>query len=331
MNINSFVGFDILKKSVPIIQVLEHYGLTERLHRSGENLNGVCPLHHGHNPSQFRVSISKNCWICFGDCHAGGSIVDFVSRKEGIGIRDAALLIQDWFGVKPLRTDPYENKDDRKIHTRTQAATSRVQSKYRRNPPLGFRLTNLDQDHEYLKEREFSKKTLADFGVGYCSKGTMAGRIVIPIHNSRGQLIAYAGRWPGNPPDGKPKYTLPKGFHKSLELFNLHRASTVERKTPLVVVEGFFGCMKVWEAGHKCVVSIMGSMLSKAQEDLLIQTVSPNGQVILLFDEDLAGRKGRADAFQRLQGRVNLRVVSFDREGAQPDRSPLSAIKKLIA
>ena len=85
-----FVGFDALKQSVSMAQVLDRYGLLERLHRNGDGLNGVCPIHAGHNPMQFRVSLSKNCWICFGDCHTGGSIVDFVSRKERIGIRDAA-------------------------------------------------------------------------------------------------------------------------------------------------------------------------------------------------------------------------------------------------
>lgn len=58
MNKNKFVGFDTLKQSVPIIRVLEHYGLAERLHRSGENLNGVCPLHHGHN----RLTERLNCF-----------------------------------------------------------------------------------------------------------------------------------------------------------------------------------------------------------------------------------------------------------------------------
>ena len=81
-----FVGFDTLKRAVSIAQILDRYGLTEHLRRSDDSLSGACPLHNGHNTSQFRVSLSKNCWICFGDCHGGGSIVDFVSRKERIGI-----------------------------------------------------------------------------------------------------------------------------------------------------------------------------------------------------------------------------------------------------
>ena len=98
----TFIGFDRLKQSVTMEQVLDRYGLRERLRHSGDSLSGVCPLHQGHNPTQFRVSLSRNCWICFGDCHRGGSIIDFVSRMEKVGIREAGLLLQDWFNLKPV-------------------------------------------------------------------------------------------------------------------------------------------------------------------------------------------------------------------------------------
>ena len=107
---------------------------------------------------------------------------------------------------------------------------------------------------------------------------------------------------------------LPKGFVKSLELFNLHRASVVGRNRPFVVVEGFFGCMKVWQAGHRRVVSIMGSRLSTSQEELIVRTAGQSGHVVLLFDEDQAGRKGREDTFQRLNPHLKVRIASFDAE-----------------
>src|SRR6266446_4361861 len=94
MKEEKFVGFDTLKRAVSMTEILDRYGLTEHLRRSGDSLSGACPLHNGHNKSQFRVSLSKSCWICFGDCHTGGSIIDFVSHKEGVGIRQAALLVQ---------------------------------------------------------------------------------------------------------------------------------------------------------------------------------------------------------------------------------------------
>jgi DNA primase len=93
----------------------------------------------------------------------------------------------------------------------------------------------------------------------------MHGRIVIPIHNEQGELVAYAGR----AIDGsEPRYKLPAGFHKSHELFNLHRAiGESGGQSQVVVVEGFFDCMKVSAAGLAC-VALMGSSLSAQQEAL---------------------------------------------------------------
>ena len=90
----------------------------------------------------------------------------------------------------------------------------------------------------------------------------MHDRIVIPIHNSEGELVAYAGR---SIDGSEPRYKFPAGFHKSLELFNLHR---VKGEVSVVLVEGFFDCMKVTQAGFPC-VALMGSTMSKAQEELL--------------------------------------------------------------
>jgi DNA primase len=83
------------------------------------------------------------------------------------------------------------------------------------------RLHKLQADHPYLAERGLTPETIEAFGVGFCGKGMMADRIAIPIHNPDGLIVAYAGRWPGEPPDGTPKYKLPQGFRKSLELFNI--------------------------------------------------------------------------------------------------------------
>src|SRR6266545_5787205 len=107
----------------------------------------------------------------------------------------------------------------------------------------------------------------------------MSGRCVIPIHNEAGELVAYAGR----AIDGtEPRYKLPAGFHKGQELYNLHRAIAGEgRGNGLIVVEGFFDCMKVHQAGYPFVVALMGCSLTKAQEELL---VSHTGMVLLMLD-----------------------------------------------
>ncbi len=138
-----FVGFNALKQSVSMTQVLDRYGLLEKLHRSGDNLSGVCPVHHGHNPGQFRVSLSRNCWICFGDCSAGGSIIDFVARIEGVGIREAGLRIQEWFSVPFVERVALNRKPPK--------------SEQVSNPPLRLSLV-LDYSHPYLGKRGLTQE-----------------------------------------------------------------------------------------------------------------------------------------------------------------------------
>jgi DNA primase len=133
---------------------------------------------------------------------------------------------------------------------------------------LTFTLKNLDASHAYLQERGLTAETIAAFGLGYCAKGSMAGRIAIPIHDADGKVVAYAGRWPGNPPGDMPKYKFPNGFLKSLEVYNLHNALKESPSEPLIVVEGFFDCIMLWQAGFRRVVSVMGSSISDAQAAL---------------------------------------------------------------
>jgi len=241
-----YVDFKAVKTSVSIVQILDHYGLTERFTRSGDSLTGPCPIHKGTNPTQFRVSISKNCWNCFSECKHGGNVLDFVSRMEQIGIRQAAVKIAEWFYLDAELESPDEG-DPLKRESRKSPTSPPPESKSAREPlakaeeigsnkPLGFTLQNLDTRHAYLSERGLTPETVTEFGLGHCAKGSMSGRIVIPIHNAKGELVAYAGRWPGEPTEERPKYKLPAGFKKSAELFNLHRAIREPADRPLAVV-----------------------------------------------------------------------------------------------
>ncbi len=156
----------------------------------------------------------------------------------------------------------------------------------------------------------------------------MAGRIAIPIHNARGELVAYGGRCLGT--HEIPKYLLPHGFRKSLELFNLHRAIQAEPSNPFIIVEGFFGCMKVWQAGFRRVVSPMGSRLSDAQAELIIKTVGKGDKVILLYDEDEAGRKGREQARLQLYEQVEVSIITVPAPRKQPDQLSSAELRQLL-
>ena len=130
-------------------------------------------------------------------------------------------------------------------------------------------------------------------------------------------MVAYAGRHVGEPPEGTPKYKLPPGFRKSLELFNLERAK--QESGALIVVEGFFDAMALHQLGHRKVVALMGSSLSPAQEALIRQHTNPSDHIVVMLDEDDAGRAARGEIAARLARFAFVRIHTFDHEGQQPE------------
>src|SRR6267142_5717926 len=201
---SSFVDFKAVKAAVTMEQVLAHYGLTDKFKRSGDSLSGPCPIHGGSNPTQFRISISKNIWNCFSECKHGGNVLDFIVRMEDVSIHAAAFKVVEWFRLDlnaanssssqeeekeaeaPKKNGSSKDKPTSKKPTDTEKITP--------NKPLKFRLDKLDPDHPYLRERGLTAETIKAFGIGFCEKGMMAGRIAIPISNPEGAVVAYAGR-----------------------------------------------------------------------------------------------------------------------------------------
>jgi DNA primase len=338
---SSFVDFKAVKAAITMERVLEHYGLLDRFKKSGDSLNGPCPIHKGSNPTQFRVSVSKNIWNCFSECKHGGNVLDFVARMENVSIHAAALKAIEWFSLDPeamAAEKPQEDDHADQAPKRSDDAPpkqapqkpAQVQEKNTPNQPLKFRLEKLEREHPYLTERGLTLETIISFGVGYCGKGMMAGRIAIPIHNEEGGVVAYAGRWPGEPPGDTPKYKLPPGFRKSLELFNIDRAVKEPKDTPLVIVEGFFDCMKLHQHGCRRVVALMGSTMSAAQEELIRKHTDSKSQVIVMLDEDEAGHAGREDIAVRLAKFVFVKVHTFEKPDAQPDNLTAEEVQHLF-
>jgi len=257
-------------------------------------------------------------------------VLDFITRMENVSIHSAAIKAIEWFGLnlevlssKSEERDecPGEVRHDNAVSPSKSAAkkTPPIADNSGRNKPLKFRLDKLQHEHPYLAERGLTLDTSVGFGVGYCGKGMMAERIAIPIRNPEGDVVAYAGRWPGMPADDAPKYKLPQGFRKSLELFNIDRASKESVDKPLVIVEGFFGCMKLHQHGCHKVVALMGSSMSIAQEDLIRKHTTHKSQVILMLDEDEAGRVGREEIAVRLAKFLFVKIHIFDQPEKQPE------------
>jgi DNA primase len=317
-------------------QVLGHYHLLGgEVTRKGNELILHCIFHENDKTPSLKINTTKNIFNCFG-CNQGGDVIGFVVLKEGIATgdpdrdrREAALLLQEWFSLSPRRLAKARRRtatSPSQTPTPEQTEPAPVQEHHEPaqpardgenvavvNPPLTFVFKQLDPTHSYLAERGLTKDTIEYFGLGYhAGKGMMHGRIAIPIHDTDGQLVAYAGRFPGgDPPEGEDKYKFPPNFKKSLVLYNLHRARE-HASEGLIVVEGFFsGVFTLFQKGRKNVVAIMGSSLSEAQERLIVQTVGPRGRVLLAFDPDEAGRKGMQEAAARLVSHVFVRTVAL--------------------
>jgi CheY-like chemotaxis protein len=133
------------------------------------------------------------------------------------------------------------------------------------NGPLQYRLQNLDPSHPYFGRHGITSKTARHFGAGFfAGPGRMAGRIVVPIHNAEGELIAYTGY---SVDDSEPKRKYWPDFDRSQVLFNYRPARWLiaEFALTVVVVDGFLDCMNVHQSCFPSVVSLTGPSLSEAQ------------------------------------------------------------------
>jgi len=337
MSKSTFVDFRAVKAEVSMQQVLAHYGLVDQLRRNGDSLTGVCPLHGGDNKTAFRVSISKNCWNCFSRCGCGGNVLDFVAKKENVSLIKAANLLVEWFNLKietpgnedsPPRERKSESRVQSKLAVKPELKPAPCIEETGENKPLEFTLKNLQPDHAYLSQRGLSPETIQTFGLGFCTKGIQKDRIAIPIHNAAGQIVAFAGR---ALTDAAPeKYQFPKGFKKSLELFNLHRAIAEPADQPLVIVEGFFDAMNLWQHGVRRVVALMGRYLSPIQEELIRRHNSAHGQIIVMLDEDEAGQDARELIAGRLARFAFVKIHAFDKPGTQPDQLSAEEVARIV-
>ena len=197
------------------------------------------------------------------------------------------------------------------------------------NPSLTFQLKNIDPDHGFFKERGILPATIEHFGLGYCSKGMMKDRIVIPGHDHQGQLVAYCGRAVTDDQIVKEgKYKLPVNFVKSEVVYNLHR-----QKDPgcLILVESFLSVFQLHQNEVENVVALMGSSMSEQQGELIANALGINGKVILLFDGDEDGQKCTHDCLARLSKKLFVKAIDIAPYAKKPHRLDSEAIKKLLS
>jgi DNA primase len=181
----------------------------------------------------------------------------------------------------------------------------------------------LDAAHPYFTRRGITIETAKHFGAGYFSgPGAMHGRIIIPIHDDEGELIAYAGQVVDGS-DAKCRYW--PDFNKSRVLFNFKpaRCMGTELSLSVIVVEDFFHCMKVHQAGYPSVVSLTGPLLSDVQEQLL----ADNFYLIALF---LSRREMCSRIATRLMKKCFVKLIA-DPAGRSPGDLSVDEIGRLVS
>lgn len=324
--------FRAIKARVSMRDVLGKYGVELRK-LNGSSGRGKCPL-PTHDPESteptFNVDLAKNVWACHsGPCVAGrnmkkreggglkkgGDVLEFVQFMEKApSLRVAGEKLEAWFGPFSEASSPHVEEPE------IEAVP---------NKPLSFELRDIQHRHEYLSGRGFDEEECEYLGVGFFpGKGSMAGRIVFPIHNADGELVGYAGRLAGESETAEnPRWRLPGGFLKSIELFNLHRVEA-EDWTEVIVVESFWGVLACIRAGIMNAVSVMGTSISEWQAETLAHRFP---RVTLLLDGDEYGRAAIGAAVHQL---VMAEVEHVDLvllpKGAQPDTISADELRRYL-
>jgi hypothetical protein len=187
---------------------------------------------------------------------------------------------------------------------------------------LQYRLRNLDPSHHFFARHGITTETAQHFGAGFFGgPGRLTGRIVIPIHNDEGDLIAYVGY---SADDSGPKRRYWPEFNTSEVLFNYRPPRWLTEEFPLsvIVVDEFLDCMKVHQAGFPNVVSLYRPSLSDVQEQLLTQSF--HSIVLLLNGPETARRIAT-----RLMKNSFVRVLT-DPSGRPPQDLSAGEIMRMV-
>lgn len=334
----------VLKKH----DIVDVIGKHVPLKKQGHYMKGLCPFHSEKTPS-FTVNAERQIYYCFG-CHATGNLIHFVMEQEGLSFPEAVRQLADEADI-PFERDqePEEKSQERKerdslyaaheftarlyqhILTSTkqgQKALSYVRSRGLSQASIelfqiGCAADNWDLLARQLEKREYSLPLCETGGLisaksdgsGYLDK--FRDRLIFPIHDLKGKIIAFAGRAMG---DVQPKYlNSPESplFNKSRSIYNFNRARPMIRRTGQVVLfEGYMDVIKAWEAGVENGVATMGTALT--EEHCLILRRHAD-EVILCYDGDSAGQNAAYKAIGLLD-KAGLQIkVAVIPDGKDPD------------
>ncbi len=332
-----------VKARLDIVDVLSGY---VRLTRSGREYKALCPFHSESTPS-LTVSQERQVWYCFG-CQEGGDMFRFVERIEQIGFGQALELLAERAGVEIERT-PGTRKGEK---TRLRELCGRASAYFEHvlwSTPAGQR------GRELLEEREVPTELAHSFGLGFAPAGgaghdalsryllekaravpsdviasglaygrgshladRFVDRLIFPVRNERGDVIAFAGRALGA---AVPKYlNSPETplYHKSFVLFGLDMArKAIAESRSAVIVEGYFDVLACHAAGIVNAVACSGTAVTSEHLASLRRIAD---SVTLLLDSDSAGRAAASRVVLQLASQeVPMRIAQLPDGFKDPD------------
>jgi DNA primase len=334
-----------LKSSIDIVKVVGEYVRLRRVGSTGRYL-GLCPFHQEKTPS-FNVHQSRQFYKCFG-CGAGGDALKFVMEVDGLTFPEALKLLAERNGIPMPKRNEYSDADSRlrgaliEMHTRaaelyqaglrgSQGAEARAYLARRGVSPEiidAFQLGYSDPAGQALTHRlteeRFSPEQLEASGLvrrrneGAGFYDAFRGRLMFPIHNESGKVIAFGGRAMRD--DDQPKYlNSPETpiYRKTSTLYNLHRArEAMRRSNRAVLVEGYMDVIGAYAADVREVVASCGTALTNPQ----VRAIHRHADTVIVnFDPDDAGSNAAERAIQLLLDEsLHVRVLTLD-GGLDPD------------
>jgi len=320
-----------IKNSVNIVDVI---GEVVQLTKAGRNFLGLCPFHGEKTPS-FNVVEDKQFYHCFG-CGRSGDVFKFIEDYRGVSFMEAVQIVGDQVGIRvqslpPSQSRPQQADGKQPFYEIHQEATKFYHAilmttkmgeearQYLYDRGLDdevlrhFQIGLAPAEGNYLYQSvsgKFSENILADSGLFHISDmGTMydafQDRIMFPLSDDTGRVIAFSGRLWREPAEGaKPqgKYKNSRStllFNKSYELYHLDKAKQVaKKKHELYLMEGFMDVIAAYRAGIENAVASMGTALTQEHVAHLSKFTK---KVILAYDGDKAGRLATAKALEVLE------------------------------
>ena len=330
---------DEIKSSNDIVDTISQY---VRLKRSGRNFFGLCPFHKEKSPS-FSVSPDKQIFHCFG-CGVGGNVIHFISKIENLDFRETLEFLAERSGIE-LPTSENEQFNKRQVlkdkvfkineetaqfyHENLYKPTAKVAQEYVKTRKLnnttlksfliGYSGT-YNELYKHLKQKGFGdEEILASSLVNKNDRGQFIdrfrNRLIIPIMDIRGKVIAFGGRVLDK---SLPKYiNSPENivYSKGRNLFGLNIAKK-GNLDKIVIVEGYMDAISLYQRGITNVVASLGTALTEAQGRLLRKYA---GQVIISYDSDAAGQAATLRGLEILKNLgCDVRILQMD-DGKDPD------------